>query len=388
MSKYKYCISSNVQPSMASAWRITTYFINILIFTVTGIILSRSFIGTATTITSSDFGFSIVLYIMIHIGRILTIVILHPLMKCTGVYLSWKDCVILAWSGLRGSMALILVLIVSLDTEIDTVTRDRFLFHVSMIVSFTLIINGTSSKFLVKILGLHHGTKESEIVLLQALEHMRRQTSWKLLEMKEDVKFADVDWKMLNEYLPDKLLEELDEENNTTFHQQLSSRRHEDSPTSTSNRQSINTDYELKTIPTIYQTDSISHSPRTRTKSLIDGDTLLPIINIRNTDDEHNKNIRNELIVRFLTAMSIDYEKQWYRGMIRRKTLNILIKSVEQAKQKCSLELHWQLILTHFRLTIFLQFLMKFDYFNLINHWINHLFFDHIFQTIELTLSK
>ncbi|CAF1156617.1 unnamed protein product [Adineta ricciae] len=40
-----------------------------------------------------------------------------------------------------------------------------------MIVLLTLIINGTSSKYLVKILGLHHGTKENEIVLLQAFEH-------------------------------------------------------------------------------------------------------------------------------------------------------------------------------------------------------------------------
>lgn len=157
MSKYKYCISSNVQPSLISAWRIATYFINILIFTVTGLILARSFIGTATSISAKDFGYSIILYIMIHIGRMLTVVILHPLMKCTGVYLTWKDCIILVWSGLRGSMSLILVLIVSLDKQIDLVTRNRFLFHVSMIVLLTLVINGTSSKFLVKLLGLHHG---------------------------------------------------------------------------------------------------------------------------------------------------------------------------------------------------------------------------------------
>jgi NhaP-type Na+/H+ or K+/H+ antiporter len=157
MSKHKYCISSNVQPSLASAWRITTYFVNILIFTVTGLILARSFIGAATSISSKDFGYSIVLYIILHIGRVLTIIILYPLMERTGVHLSWKDCIILAWSGLRGSMALILVLIVSLDTAIDSVTRNRFLFHVSMIVLLTLVINGTSCKFLVKLLGLHHG---------------------------------------------------------------------------------------------------------------------------------------------------------------------------------------------------------------------------------------
>jgi hypothetical protein len=235
------------------------------------------------------------------------------------------------------------------------------------------------------------GTKESEIVLLQALEHMRRQTSWKLSRMKQDEKFTDVDWKMLNEYLPDKLLEELDEENNTTLHQQLSTTVDDhDLPITTrrSSRQSTSTDYELQPIPTVYQTDSLPSSPVIRTKHKKNEDLVLPIIDIRYTDDQHNKNIRNALIVRFLTAMSIDYEKQWYLGMIRRETLNILIKSVEEAKQKCSLQLHWQLIVEHFRLSIFLQFLMKFNYFDLTDQWINRLLFRHIFQTIELTLGK
>ncbi|CAF2067804.1 unnamed protein product [Rotaria magnacalcarata] len=389
MSKYKYCISNNVQSSMASAWRLATFFINILIFTVTGIILARSFIGTSTTITTKDFGFSIVLYIMIHIGRIITVVILHPFMKWTGVYLSWKDCVVLIWSGLRGSMALILVLIISLDTSIDPVIRDRFLFHVSMIVLLTLVINGTSSKFVVKLLGLHHGTKESETILLQALEHIRRQTTWKLSTLKRDEKCADVDWKVLNQYLPDKLLEELDQENNTNFHQHLSTMTNENSPAITrrSSRQNTTTDFELQTIPTIYQANSMANSPITQHKLAKNNDTILPIINILHDDSIHDQNIRNALITRFLTAISIDYEKQWYLGMIRRSTLNILIKSVEQAKQKNSFKLHWHLIVQHFRLTMLLRCLIKFDYFNFINQWTCQLFFDHIFRTIELTLS-
>ena len=115
---------------------------------------------------------------------------------------------------------------------------------------------------------------------------------------------------------------------------------------------------------------------------------ILPILHIPNAHHQFNENIRKELIIRLLTAMSIDYEKQWYLGMVRRKTLNILIKSVEQAKQKSSLELHWKLIEEHFRLSIFLRLLMKFDSFSLINQWTNRLLFNHIFRTIELTLSK
>ena len=202
---------------------------------------------------------------------------------------------------------------------------------------------------------------------------MRRQTSWKLSNMKLDERFGGVDWKMLNEYLPDKLLEELDEENSTTFHQQLSSNTHENSSPQTrrSPCPSLNTDYPVR-------------------QSILSGndDVILSISDIGDNDNEHDKNIRNELVIRFLTAMSIDYEKQWYLGMIRRKTLDILIKSIEQAKHKCSLELHWKLILQHFRLSIFLRCLLRFDHWNFINQWTNQFFFDHIFRTIELTLSK
>ena len=216
---------------------------------------------------------------------------------------------------------------------------------------------------------------------------MRRQTSWKLSSMKQDEKFADVNWKMLNEYLPDKLLEELDEENNTDFHRQLSTQINENLPIQTG--RSLPTEFQLQTIPTVYQTDSLLSSPITRRKTSRTDDIVLPIIHIRHIhDDEHKKNIRDELIVRFLTAMSIDYEKQWYLGMIRRKTLNILMKSVEQGKEKCSLETHWKLILQHFRLSIFLRLLMNSQYFHFINQWTNRLVFDHIFRTIELTLSK
>jgi hypothetical protein len=100
---------------------------------------------------------------------------------------------------------------------------------------------------------------------------------------------------------------------------------------------------------------------------------ILPRIENGNSQDQHSINIRNELIVRFLTAFSINYEKQWYLGMTRRKTLDILIKSVEQANQKSSFQLHGKLILQHFRFT---------------NQWTDRLFFEHIFQTIELTLGK
>ena len=158
MAKHKYCISSRVQLPIVNTWRIIIYFVNILIFIITGVILAESLVGSKELINGGDLGLSIVLYVFIHVGRLLAVGVLYPLMNRSGVHLSWREYLLLTWSGLRGSVSLILALIVDSQESIDLATRQRFLFHVCMIVLFTLIINGTSSKFLVRLLGLDHST--------------------------------------------------------------------------------------------------------------------------------------------------------------------------------------------------------------------------------------
>lgn len=155
--------------------------------------------------------------------------------------------------------------------------------------------------------------------------------------MKQDGRFVGVDWATFNEYLPATLLE----------------------------------DFTAETSPTEFPVD-------------LDNPAMETAISL----NAHHENIRNELVVRFLAAMSSDYEKQWYLGMIRRSTLDILIKSVEEAKAKCSLDLHWQLLVKHFRLPFFLRHLIRLNPFNPMNQWTHNLLFDHIIQTIELTLGE
>ena len=195
------------------------------------------------------------------------------------------------------------------------------------------------------------GIKESQVVLSQALEHMRRYTSSQLLQMKKGEQFVGVDWKMLDEYLPEPFLEELNAEPNAIAQQK--------------------------------EEVVSSEQPSQPSTTSIDA-----IVSLNDSNDEHRQNIRKELVIRFLTALSLDYEKQWYLGMIHRRTLDILIKSVEKAKETCSLELHWQLLVKHFRMSFFLRHLIKFDHFDLINKCTNNLLFDHIILTVELAFGE
>ncbi len=209
------------------------------------------------------------------------------------------------------------------------------------------------------ILIIVEATEDSQTVLSQALEHMRRHTFSRLLRMKQDEKFAVVDWTIFNGYLPETLLENFEVEANSPVKRcSLPSR-----------------------VSMHQQSRTNSNNPVTS----LEMDTS---VSLNNPDEKHRQKIRNQLVVRFLTAMSIDYEKQWHLGKIRRRTLDILIKSVEKAKDECSLQLHWQLLVKSFRLPFLLRHLIKFSYFDLMNKCTNRLLFDHIIQTIELTFSE
>ncbi|CAF4988841.1 unnamed protein product [Rotaria sp. Silwood1] len=334
MAKHKYCISSRVQIPMVNTWRIIIDFANILIFMITGIILAQSLVGTKATIVALDFGFSIVLYIALHVGRLLSVLIVSPLIHWSGVHLSWKEYTILTWSGLRGS------------------------------------------------------TPESETVLLQALIHMRKLTLNQLHKMKKEKQFSDVDWNLLNEYLPEKLVKKMDSERKTNVYRRFSITSDSFcSPSSTTCPITTITDIESKEIPNIHEMDYVPINAMLNQQDISHQDVVLSMIDFRPDDKEKNDNFRNELTIRFLTALSVDYEKQWYIGMIRRRTLYILIKSVENAKHQHSLKLHWRLIVKSFRLSKWLLNLMRFDYIDWITKQFNKLLFDHIFLTIELILA-
>jgi hypothetical protein len=235
---------------------------------------------------------------------------------------------------------------------------------------------------------LFPGTPESDRILLQALEHMRKQTANQLYKMKQEKQFSDVDWNMLKEYLPETLIQEMDAQRRTSVHRRFSVLPGFENLLPDTYQKSTITNIELKEIPSICETDSIPinltpDQPNSTLKYLV-----LPVMGLKSSDKKQNIIFRNELTNRFLTALLVDYEKQWYLGMIRRRTLYILIKSVERAKHQHSLKLHWKLIVEHFRLSKWLHNLMRFDYVNWINKQSNKLLFDHIFLTIELTLGK
>ena len=223
------------------------------------------------------------------------------------------------------------------------------------------------------------GTPESQSVLLQALKHMRNQTSKQIKKMKDDINFSNVNWKILNDYLPEKLLEEFDQEHDTNIHRRLSMSSRQ-TPFDALSEQF---DSDQMSANSIFQFNlETSSNNRYLLESFIQ-----PFSSSDLHSECHQTNMRNEVIKRFLTAMAVDYEKQWYLGMIRRRTLKILLETVEEAKTKLSLTGHWQLLAKCFCMPLWLQFLIKFNKIKWFNVITQKLLFNHLILTIELTLG-
>jgi hypothetical protein len=220
---------------------------------------------------------------------------------------------------------------------------------------------------------------------------MRSETSTQIKKMKEDINFANVNWEILHDYLPEKLLEELDNEHDINIQQRLSmtSRKTLFDPSllSVSAISDLCRNRRISdqiSMNSIFQFDLDSSSN--------DRFTLESILQSRVTTDLnfdcYQTNMRHEIIKRFLTAMSVDYEKQWHLGMIRRRTLRILLETVEDAKIKLSLKRHWELLVKRFCIPFYLRWLIKFDKIKCLNRIMDKLLFDHLTLTIELTLGK
>ncbi|CAF1215389.1 unnamed protein product [Didymodactylos carnosus] len=196
LSKHKYSISYNLQQQLQSIWKLIVYFINICVFTIIGFILAKTFFySTVSQITSIDFGYSILLYLIIQFIRLITIVILYPLIRLSGVKLTLNEYFMLVWSGLRGIISLIGVLLVYLENTDDSYCQ-KILFHVSIIVLLTLCINGITSKYLVKyLLKLNHLQEQSIVSIKKIQNYLNLITLKKLQSIRQNYSEHDgIQW--------------------------------------------------------------------------------------------------------------------------------------------------------------------------------------------------
>lgn len=117
VSKYRNCISPDVQGSMKSIWTMISFLLNTLIFIIAGVIVCKQFI--ALQINGIDVGYLFLTYTVITIARLLAVILFKPLFyKFEQLDLTWSEVLLVTCMYILLYIIFILnILYISLKTK-------------------------------------------------------------------------------------------------------------------------------------------------------------------------------------------------------------------------------------------------------------------------------
>ncbi|KAI3954801.1 hypothetical protein MKW98_002907 [Papaver atlanticum] len=184
------------QQSLHHFWEMVSYIGNTLIFILSGVIISESVIHSGNDFIKHEtsWGYLVLLYVLVQVSRAIVVGTLYPFLHNFGYGLDWKEAIVLVWSGLRGRAS---------DTSafLNRETGAMFLFFTSGIVFLTIIVNGSTTSFVLHFLGMNKLSTTKRRIL----EHTRHEMMNKALEafggLEDDEELGPAEWHTVRKYL-------------------------------------------------------------------------------------------------------------------------------------------------------------------------------------------
>eukprot|EP01138_Halocafeteria_seosinensis_P015992 gb/GECG01016320.1/.p1 GENE.gb/GECG01016320.1/~~gb/GECG01016320.1/.p1 ORF type:complete len:1171 (+),score=111.99 gb/GECG01016320.1/:1-3513(+) len=195
----KVRISSDSERDVHTFWSMLNYLAETAIFILTGIIIVDK---TRTDIEPIDWGYMVLGYVMIYLIRAVILGLLYPILSQIGYGMSKEEFIAIAWGGLKGTISLALALIVEQGETFEEEFKRKAQFHVSGIVFLSLLINGSSAKFVLKYLRIGEKSEESQRLFERTTMHLDSQIQEKALHLHGDRFLGEADWKTVWSFIP------------------------------------------------------------------------------------------------------------------------------------------------------------------------------------------
>ena len=328
MSKHKLVISPEVEQSLHHVWQVLSYIATTLVFLYGGIIIVDSW----EHFQVEQLGWLVVLYILIHVVRALTLAILWYPLKRMGYGLTFNDA-LLSWFGaLRGVIGLAMAMITATMDLKGSKHQEKFkqqvLFYTAGIVLLTLCINAVLMEHLVKYLGVTDPTPLALQIVQDAMAELRESTNSRIEHLRSDPNYAAADWDDVRELLPH--FEE-------ALHLKVDN--------------AVKVERERKSKYGV----NLSHreSRLSRASGRMTGlNSLLSIMG-------SSTNKKEEYQQRILNVIKSCYLDKYEEGVISRGTADALLHAVEVALDTNDLKTHYVIILKCFRFGRLVKFSAK-----------------------------
>lgn len=156
----------------------------------------------STYISSTDWGIMVGLYVLMNTLRLAGVIIFFPILRRGSYGIDTRQGVVLAYSGLRGAVGLTLAIAIHQDSQIPIATRDRILFHVAGASLLSLLVNGTTLKPLITVLGLDRESPAEVEVYQRTSIALEQRIEDRVMLLKREPFLGDADWGVVWRYLP------------------------------------------------------------------------------------------------------------------------------------------------------------------------------------------
>ncbi|THU69843.1 hypothetical protein C4D60_Mb08t18680 [Musa balbisiana] len=197
------------QRSLHHFWEMVAYIANTLIFILSGVVIAEAVLNNDSHFErhGTSWGYVMLLYVYLQVSRIVVVGSLFPLLQYFGYGLTWKEAIILVWSGLRGTVALALALAVKRASDnLDESILKRelgtlFLFFTGGTVFLTLILNGSTVQFFLQLLDMDKLSTEKIRILNYARYEMLNKALESFGDLGDDEELGPADWPTVRRYI-------------------------------------------------------------------------------------------------------------------------------------------------------------------------------------------
>ncbi|KAK2635611.1 hypothetical protein Ddye_030403 [Dipteronia dyeriana] len=195
------------QQSLHYFWEMVAYIANTLIFILSGVVIAEGVLSSDNIFENHglSWGYLILLYVFVQVSRFVVVGTLYPFLRYFGYGLDWKEATILIWSGLRGAVALSLSLSVKRSSGgssyITSDTGTLFVFLTGGIVFLTLIVNGSTTQYILHFLEMNKLSSTKRRILDYTKYEMLNKALEAFGDLGDDEELGPADWPTVKRYI-------------------------------------------------------------------------------------------------------------------------------------------------------------------------------------------
>ncbi len=193
-------ISPEVRVFLHRFWGMVTHIANTLIFFIVGLVIAAQ----QHDATLLDYEIIAAVFAGVVALRFAITFAFRPLVALVAAPLGKREAGVMAWGGLRGAVSLALALMVSQQSALPASLRQQVLVLTTGVVFLTIVINGSTIGWLLRVLKLSTESTAEKASTLGVQASLLGDVETRLYELAKQPDLAMVPWRQVYEELAEQ----------------------------------------------------------------------------------------------------------------------------------------------------------------------------------------